>query len=162
VTTTLDQRVTAAITELDRWDEPNFTCIQAVLTRHYPEIASYLFDNLTATQGPGAVVGVRTLLERINTLATGEGRPKAARKTDLAALALLAERGYTKDELARIRGLVTVAQTVVVEAPVTDDERTELLRQGYAWISDWSAMAKTVITRRDQLVRLGLAKRRKG
>src|SRR5262249_44765520 len=143
------------------WDEPNFACIEAVLERHYPEVAAYLFENLSASQGNGAVVGVRTLLDRIGALVTGVGRTKANHKRDVAAVALLAERGYPKEELDRLRALVTIAQTVVIVPPVSDGERIALLREGYAWITDWAATARTVITRRDQLVRLGLAKRRK-
>jgi hypothetical protein len=53
----------------------------------------------------------------------------------------------------------TTAPTVVpVVAPETD-ARMEALTELYAWIQDWSDCARAVITRRDQLIRLGIGKR---
>jgi uncharacterized membrane protein YgcG len=57
--------------------------------------------------------------------------------------------------------LIAKATTVVAVAPLSDAQRVTILLELYAWITDWSASAKLVITRRDYLIRLGIAKRRK-
>lgn len=41
------------------------------------------------------------------------------------------------------------------------DSRLEGLRALRAWFDDWSETARTVVARRDYLIRLGLAKRKK-
>jgi hypothetical protein len=156
----IDKKVQDAIVELDRWDEPNFESIEATLQRFHPEQAQFVFEKLEAKQGPEAVVSVSTLLDRLDTLESGEDR-KDTRKADTAALKTLGERGYTKDERKRLRDLVKLSQSVVLVAPVSDEERTKALTALYRWLSDWSASAKLVISRRDHLIRLGLAKRKK-
>ncbi len=52
---------------------------------------------------------------------------KATHKADLAALATLAARGYTEEERARLRGLVTTAQTMIGPRPISDAERDATL-----------------------------------
>jgi hypothetical protein len=156
----IDRKIQDAISELDRWDEPNFESIEATLQRLHPDQAKFVFANLEAKQGPEAVVSVSTLLDRLDALDNSPER-KATRKADQAALKTLAERGYTAEERERLRGLVKLAQTVVLVTPVSDAERTQALVDLYRWLSDWSATAKLVISRRDHLIRLGLAKRKK-
>jgi len=160
-TPVLDRAVRDAVTEIDAWDEPNFACIQAALARLHPDQERFVFLHLEPKQGPESVIGVATLLERLEALEASPDR-KATRKADHAALATLAERGYTREYLARLRELVKTAQRVAIAQPISDDDRTETLLALYAWITDWSTSAKTVITRRDHLIRLGIAKRKKG
>jgi hypothetical protein len=40
------------------------------------------------------------------------------------------------------------------------ERRREGLRQIHAWLASWSEIARSVVTRRDHLIHLGLAKRR--
>jgi hypothetical protein len=40
------------------------------------------------------------------------------------------------------------------------DRQQKIVRELYGWFNEWSTVAKKVITRRDYLIRLGLAKRR--
>jgi phosphatidylinositol phospholipase C delta len=65
--------------EIDAWDEPNYAVIRAVLENHHPEVVDFLFDNLTPKQGPEAVVGVSTFLDRLDALESSPER-KATRK----------------------------------------------------------------------------------
>jgi hypothetical protein len=109
------------------------------------------------------VLNVETYLERRQALAGGEGR-KASRKVDQEALLVIDATGADKEMLKQLHGMITTVQTVaappaehVLEA---ETKRIEVLRMIYAWITAWSDMARTVITRRDQLIRLGIAKRR--
>jgi hypothetical protein len=86
---------------------------------------------------------------------------QATRAADHAALAMLAQRGYTSEERIRLRKLVDLTRTITPLAPMSGKERETILLELYAWFNDWSTMAKTVITRRDHMIRLGFAKRRK-
>ena len=57
-----------------------------------------------------------------------------------------------------------MARTIAPEPQNEDleakDRRIEALRKMHAWVTAWTEMARTVITRRDQLIRLGIARRR--
>ncbi len=157
-----DDKVRPAVVELDAWDDPHFAAIRATLERQYPEIAERLFENLEPKQGPEAVMGVDLLLRRLTDMENGKGKDKAAHKQDLAALELLASRGYTQAERERLRGLVKTAKTLTVPAVALDDAgRAKILLDLYRWLNDWSAQARIVITKRAHLIRLGLAKPRK-
>jgi hypothetical protein len=156
----LDKTVRDAVVEVDAWDEPNFAVIRAVLENHHPEVVDFLFDNLNAKQGPEAVVGVSTLLDRMDALESAPER-KGTRKSDHAALETLAARGYTKEERVRLRGLVKTAQTLIVTKPISDVEREATLQTLYAWHNEWSTIARMVLTRRDHQIAVGIAKRRK-
>ena len=163
---TVDVRVRDAINTLDAWDEDGFRIVRATLTRLHPEQKTFVLANLGPSVGVGAVVGVKTLLNRLDALDKSPER-KATRKEDHAALATLAERGITAKERARLSELVKIAQsTTEIEAP--DAEGKAAREEAYVkalgalrvWYIDWSAMARSVIKRRDYLIRLGLAKRK--
>jgi hypothetical protein len=159
-TPTLDKNVRNAIVELDAWDEPNFAVIRAVLEHLHPQLVDFVFGNLTPKQGPEAVMSVATLLDRLDALENGPKR-KSTREADHAALATLGERGYTKEERIRLRGLVATSQSVVVTKPISDEEREKTLLSLYAWHNEWSTIAHMVLTRRDHKIQVGIAKRRK-
>jgi hypothetical protein len=150
-----DAGVANAIIELDAWDEVNFGIIKAVLNRFYPDYVDTLFMDLEPKQGPEAVAGVSTLLDRLDTLEKGTD-PKAP-----AIIGLLGDRGYPATERKRLRDLVTKATTFAPKPLLTDDERVAILKDLYAWIIDWSATARAVITRRQHQINLGIASPRK-
>ena len=156
----IDAQVRDAVVELDAWDEPNFEAIRNALLRDHVEQATFLFDNLEATQGAEAVLGVERLLDRLDLLESGDGR-EATRDKDLAAIALLAKRGYTRQERHRLRRLVTLTRSVAPAPKLTDQARQQLLVELYRWLADWSSQARQCITARSTLIRLGLAKRRR-
>ena len=156
----LDKTVRDAVVEIDAWDEPNFAVLRAVLENHHPAVVDFVFENLSAKQGAEAVVGVSTLLDRLDALENAPER-KATRTADHAALATLATRGYTAEERARLRGLVATAQTLVVTAPISAEEREATLQKLYAWHNEWSTLARMVLVRRDHQIAVGIAKRRK-
>jgi hypothetical protein len=160
-----DTRGRDAITELDAWDEPGLRRIRAALTRQHPEQAGFVFaGGLAPAQGAAAVLSVAKLLERLDALEKGPER-KSTRKQDHAALATLAARGITPEERKRLRALVEAAQSPAPEvddAPAgAEDARTDDLIALRAWFDDWAETARAVITRRDYLIRLGLARRLK-
>jgi hypothetical protein len=158
-TPTKDVAVASAVRELDAWDDDNFPSVLATLNRDFAEQAEFVFENLEVKQGAESVVAVGTLLDRLDALESGDGRPKASHKRDLAALELLAKRGYGKKVRAHLAELVATAKTVAAIEPITDDERTTILFELYGWFTDWSAQAKRLLKKKQQRIALGLASR---
>jgi hypothetical protein len=73
-----------------------------------------------------------------------------------------------KEERSRLRGLVNTAlrpahapSPAPKDAPSEQEQREALLKLK-SWYDEWSDVARVVITRRDHLIRLGLAKRKTG
>lgn len=162
----VDARVRDAAVELDNWDEDGFRVVRASLSRLHPDQAAFVLEGLEASQGPAAVLGVKTLLDRLDTLEDGASR-KATRKQDHAALETLATRGITRAERKRLRALVETAESSpdLGDDPVaahteTDAKHLADLVALRVWFEDWSEMAKTAVKRRDYLIRMGFAKRK--
>jgi hypothetical protein len=162
---TLDHDVRDAIRELDAWDEDGFRLVRASLERRYPAVAAKVLDGLGPSVGTAAVLGVRSLLERLDRL------EKSKSKDDREAVVLLAKRGLDLMERRRLWGLVRVAQTIPESAEVraveasasrkaSQDAHVASLVALRAWYEEWSNIARTCIKRRDHLILLGLAKRK--
>jgi len=162
----VDAAVRDAVVALDGWDEDGFRVIRATLERRYPEQAKMVFDGLAASTGASAVLGVSKLLQRLDALEKGKS------KEDKAAMALLAKRGVTAAERKRLRDLVATAQSAAPAAeaapPDGDEARTETEERHVAalvalraWYEEWSAIARSAIKRRDRLIVLGLARRKR-
>jgi len=156
--------VTDAITELGGWSVRNFKVTDASLRHAHTAQHAYVFSGeLKAQQGGGAVVAVGTFLLRLDGLERDPERA-ATRDDDRAALERLGARGLTEEERARVQRLVDTVQqgtTVPAETPraavAADTARAAL----YRWFDEWSEIAHVAITRRDLLIRLGLASPRK-
>jgi len=91
------------------------------------------------------------------------GRSEETRAEDQKAVATLAARGFDEAELTRLAGLVKTAQAngaVPFNAEEEAAKRQASLVALHAWYSDWAETARMVITRRDHLISLGLARRR--
>lgn len=155
--------VREAITELDGLDEPYLRRFQAGLERLHPEQAKFLFAGLTPAIGAAAVLTMQTLIERCDRL---EGAPEreATRAADHAALGTLGSRGFDKAERERIRNLVRIAQegaTLPSHASAEQAQNEADILALYQWWRDWAETARTVITRRDYRIQLGLARRKR-
>lgn len=154
-----DHGVSQAIATLDAWDEDGIRTVRAALIRH-PKQAAIVLAGIAPTHGAAAVVGVKTLLDRLDALE----KSKAA--ADHAALKTIADRGVTSDERKRLRALIATAEkgTAMKPAPVADDgaaaEHHTALVALRAWFEEWSEIARVAIKRHDRLIRLGLAKRK--
>jgi hypothetical protein len=152
---------------LDQWDEPHFAIIKNALARKFSSTRDYLFrDGLSAKQGAEAVISVKTLLDRIDSIInkSDKERSEEEHKRDLEAVALLEQRGYHAEERKRLRGLIKKATAAAeIEAPVTisHEEKQKALIELYGWYKDWSTVAHVAIKRRDYLISLGLGERKK-
>lgn len=153
--------VASAMEQLEAWNGPGFLRARAALRHLHPEQESFVFDGLVVGRGAAAVLAVGTFLERCAQLESGKDR-KATHKADLAAIQTLESRGVTKSERRRLGEMVAIVETraapLLEAAPVA--ERDAALMQLRAWLMDWSDTARAVIKRRDQLIRLGIARRR--
>lgn len=161
-----------ALIELDQSDEGLITRARAALDRHHPDLAARVLDGLKAGTGLVAIQAVTALVSRIRALPDAGNEGRAARD-------LLARRGFTDAELDRLDGLVKRAlgdpdimravggpeaeAAAAAEAEANAQAaaaRRAVLVQLDAWWRDWSQSARSVIRRRDHLIRLGLLKRR--
>jgi len=151
--------VRSAVSSLDDWDDASFRIAEAALKHRHPEQHAFLFDSLSSGQGEFAVLAVARFLERLDALENSPDR-EATREADHAALQTLAKRGIDAAERARLQDLVDVAQGVDVPPAADTSERRQQLLELFAWLEEWTETAKAVITRRDHLIALGIAKRR--
>lgn len=147
------------LAELDDWENLWFPTVAATLARHYPDIHARVFENLSQTEGKAVIVSVGALLDRIAGLAgTSEGD---------AALQLLQARGFTadarkpaEDALAKLRD---IGEAVVPDVdPLSKEEQEKALEQAWGWYREWSTIARTLFTRGDVQIRLGLRRTRRG
>lgn len=124
----------------------------------YPAIRA----QVAAAGDTQAILGIELLLGRMDALESSPDRA-ATRDEDRAALTTLAQRGYTPAERQRLAGLVEIArrgtkQTEPISVAVAPST-VEL--EVYRFFNDWAETARVRIKRRDQLIMLGLAKRRR-
>ena len=155
-----DSPLNDAVTKVDDWQSSMFVRAHAALRRFHPEQDAFVFENLEPGSGIAAVAAVATFLDRLDALEGGAER-KSSRKHDHDALDTLAQRGITKEQRKEMRSLVSWIESTPAQ-PVTTQRspREAALLAIYDWVQDWTDCARTVITRRDQLIRLGIGKRR--
>jgi hypothetical protein len=154
----VDESISSAVAELDAWDEPNLARIAATVTRLYPDCFDELMAEMKPAKGPRAVIVVERMLDRLDEFAQSTTERKRA------LVATLATRGYDADERARLRELIKVAKSSTkLSLPPSDpvDMQENDLIALYDWYREWATTARTVITRRDHLIKLGLASRRR-
>jgi hypothetical protein len=151
-----------AVLQLSGADADLFRRGDAVLRRFHPKQAAFVFEGLEPASGIESVATIEKFLVRLDAL---EGAPEreGTREADAAALASLAARGIDSAERQRLWTLVKQAQTMdgPVQSTATEEQISAAFAALHAWYQDWSDTARAVIERRDQLIRLGVAKRKK-
>ena len=158
----------AAKAELDQWDEPSFGRFDATLKRHHPGAEAYVFGDLSSSTGDAAGHGIALFLTRIDALEAGSDPDRqATKKDDKKAVDLLATRGLTKPERARLRQLVDVALGPTATLPdgvatQTPEARVQALTKLRDWYEEWAATARAVVKKKGYRIRLGLATRKVG
>jgi hypothetical protein len=146
---------------LQSWIATGFRRARVALEHKNPAEAAFVFDGLVYSRGPEAILTIAQFLDRCDELEDGADR-KGTRKADHAALATLTRRGIDEAERKRLRALIEICHSTNA-APVVEPaiNRTTGLVALHAWVQDWSETARTVITNRTTLIRLGAARRRK-
>jgi hypothetical protein len=144
-----------AVAELDHWTKGHLPRLRAALEHLHPEALGMLAE-LECTEPAGAVLSVATLLKRLDALESEQGSS--------SVLDTLARRGVDLRERQRLLTLVQTAQHArgtprgPSNSPTLTDEPLLALHH---WFADWSSTARTFVTRRDWLIRLGLSRRRR-
>ena len=169
-TTTTNPDYDAAVAKLNQWDGPHFERSRAALQRLHPSQNEFIFNNLRAGNGADSVGAVNTYVDRVVTLRDGTDPDReATRDEDRAAVETLAARNIFNAEVeAYLRELLATAtqgEAAAVEpepVPDDDDEYQAKAAEFDAWLTDWRRTLRNTITRRDYLIQLGLASRRKG
>jgi hypothetical protein len=162
-----DESIERAIEGIDVWVTTNVPILKATLRHRYPEQYAFLFtDGVTVGHGNDAVRTAATLVARFDAMTSSPER-EATRVDDAAALALVADRGITAADRARLATRVRLVQHVGAAAkadavpsvapPAADDPRVDL----YVWFTEWSEIGRAVISRRADLIKLGLASPRR-
>jgi len=159
-----DTGVADTIAAIDAWDEPTFTIAEVALRHRHPAQHAFVFRDLKPARGVAAVVGARTFLSRLDALESAPER-SATRAADHAALATLAARGITPDERSRVWAMVRAAEVFTDDVTTGDGEASAAaqqarLREARAFYEEWSTLVRMRVTRRDFLIRLGLAQRK--
>jgi hypothetical protein len=160
---TFDPTVAEAIVFVDPYDEIIIEIIDASVAPRFPDQAAYLRQGLKAATGMGGVLNVNTLLLRATDLEKSPER-KTTRKTDQAALDLLAERGINPELRAKLAERIKVATSGAEVEPVdqasveaADESYVRALGALYGFYDEWSRIARVAVKRRDYLMQLGLA-----
>ncbi len=143
-----------ATAELETWCKTVYRRLEAATTRFYPDVASSLFANLAISDEMDASLLASIFLDRLS-----------EQKVPKGVLKLFAERNFGPEEMHHLKKLVGVAQA---PAPQTEEAtstkpketRLQMLAELRAWYDDWSAAARTIVTRRDHQIRIGIAHRR--
>ncbi len=156
-----------AVAACERFLGEGFVRARGILQLYHPDAARAAVDRVSATtQKLEAVMAVQIFVENCRALPADDGAPSRSR----GPRAALASVGVDDRELDRLSGLVAAASGLDrEEAPrafragpngSSEDRRERDLARVYVWITAWSEMARTVVTRKDDLIRLGLAKKK--
>ncbi|MFO0605862.1 MAG: hypothetical protein U0324_21945 [Polyangiales bacterium] len=165
----LDETVETAIERVDQWVTVNVPVMKAALRHRHTAQHDFLFGGgVGVAHGPDAVRVASTLSVRLDAMEKSPERA-ASRADDHAALDTLTARGVTADERRRVAARIQLIQRAGSPTdgatgaagqsipPSADDPRLAL----YVWFSEWSEIARAVVTRRADLIKLGLASPRR-
>jgi hypothetical protein len=163
-----DPAVRDAIARLDVWDNQNLPIVDLALRRREPAVHGYLFaGDLAPADGAESVRVVTLFIDRVDTVRAvadnerEEGVPFDAAQAR-SALSLMESRGVGEAEQESVRGWLELAQrgaapAAPVVARAADDDALEALHD---WVTEWSLVARKVLTRKVDLIALGLAEKK--
>lgn len=161
----VDEEARAALAYVDNWEEPNLRRHRSALVRLHPTRVEFLFEGLEFATGAASLLNVERYLDRVDRLESGEARDAADRAEDRRTLATLETRGLKKEVRRELREKIAVAKGLPdapgpVASGLDKDAHREALLALKLWFEDWAETARTVIKRRDVLIRMGLAERK--
>jgi hypothetical protein len=145
---------------LEAWVAQNLPIAAATLQHNFPAQHAFVFaEGFEVTPSGEGVVVAQRFLARVDAL--GGAKRGSDRDQDHKALAQLERRGVGAEARAELREFVDAVQKgdapSPAAAPVDRSDKAAL----YAWYAEWADIARSLVKRRDQLIRLGLAARRK-
>jgi hypothetical protein len=154
---TADRTARDAAAELEAWAKKHLMRLRTAMERLHPDVVALFPDRLP--EGAHVLLVVSTLLERLAQLET---EPNGAHVLDT-----LRRRGFD-DELRRHLAELVRNAKHAEPPPSPSRERTEdatvpdpALVALHRWYDDWAGTARAIVGRRDWLIRMGLADRRR-
>ena len=152
----------------ERWSKINFRLAKIALKRLHPVQHDYLFSTSPKLTGVAAMAAVYNFLDKIRKLREGRGVDSEAQLAeDQAAVKTLEKRNIISPEIeSELWDLIAEATKLnstpeeVLDIRETDEYQQKAV-EFHEWLKDWRMTARTVIKRRDYLIRLGLVKKRK-
>ena len=135
------------------WVRAHFPRLIAAVDRLHPA-ERWLFAGIDSPGGAEAPLALATLLERLDAL---------AERRAAAVLETFTRRGVGTVERGRLRALVEIAMAAPEpgEPELADAWREVELVALHRWYADWCTTARACIARKDWLIALGLAGRRR-
>ena len=162
-----DPAVRDAVARIDVWDNHNFPLVDLALRRRAPEVHAFLFaGGLAPADGIESVRVVTVFLERVDTVrAVAENDRDLEAPFDAAqargALALMESRGVGAAEQKAVRAWLDLAQRgAAPAAPAEEAPDDEALVALHEWVTEWALVARRVLTRKADLIALGLAEKK--
>jgi hypothetical protein len=154
----LDEEVSSAtspsaalLRRLDEWENKWFPIAEISLRFRFPEAHDFVFRNLRQTEGAELIVGVGTLVSRLDELP--ERAPRGAE-----ARALLEDRGLDEHVLGIARAaLHELDEEPELPAPpaISDAEFARREAAMWRWYREWSTIARLAVTDRRLLRSMG-------
>ena len=140
------------LSELDQWENTWYPVVDVTLEKRHPDVHEIVMKNLSQTEGNELLVSVKTLLDRLDEIAS---KPEGQE-----ALAMLEKRGFTDEVRSRANALLEQLQSTggVGDALNNDffEQRDKSVEKMWNWYLEWSTIARTLINRGDILIRMGL------
>jgi hypothetical protein len=155
-----------AIAQLDAWDDQNLGLWRAALRGDLAAAGAFIVGDLEVQHGAASVAIVSQLLSRVaavRTLSAEATKAGVTKELARATIKKLERRGYPAAELDRLAALVTTAQSTpdaTPEDPTAEIERHNDLVRLREWYEEVVALARRTVSRKDDLIALGLAERR--
>lgn len=156
---TPDNEAEKAKSFLDAWDEPHMPILQAFFRRSNPTLGAHFFrGGVRPQEGLNAVLGVKTLVERILKVRDGQDKDREQDKElDQNSLKELASLGYNDalwEKLISLVNTVMSATSLPEALPEDTNEDAEEKRQRqasydlYVWYWLWA----TIVTNRTDAI----------
>jgi len=137
---------------------------QGALEHKHAEEEKFVFRGMDLRAGASPIANVTLFLDRLDELESGDNRA-STREADHHALFTLERRGITTEVREELRALLVMACSSEFANDTTSEKaeaRKKSLKALRLWLTDWTNTARTVFKRRDQLIRLGIGKQRRG
>jgi hypothetical protein len=139
--------------------------LDAALRFDHAAVYAILAEGLQPDEGVKAVTNLRLLTSRVSELKADPGAVEGGAGAVQAALEAMASFGLTQARLDELEALATRAgelpEVEVGALPTLSAAEVDAARVAlYQWHRGWARIARSVVTRRDWLIRLGLARRR--
>lgn len=160
-----DPAVRVALAHLDAWGHRNLPILDLALRRREPAVHAFLFARgIAPADGVESVRVIALFFQRVDALVRIAGgaadeaigvTPKQAR----GALAIMAARGVGNDAQEAVHSWLALVQrgaAPAAPAAVGKGSGEAALAALHDWLTEWSLIARKVLTRKDHLVALGL------